>query len=197
LIGIAGETASGKSTFCAQIVDRAPAGSLRVLSLDSYYRSQDHLPSRKREEVNYDHPEAFDLALLLEHIDELCQGRSIHMPVYDFGSHERLAKTIEVSWAPIIIIEGILALYWEELRRRYDVTVYVDAPENLRLERRIARDTAHRGRTRQSVIDQWESSVQPMSRAFCAPTREFADLIVNGENQDLAALEHLLDGLIT
>jgi uridine kinase len=113
LIGIAGETASGKSTFCARIMDRAPAGSLRVLSLDSYYRSQDHLPACEREQVNYDHPDTFDFELLRGHLDELCQGRGIHVPVYDFCSHERLAKTIEVPWAPIIIVEGILALYLE------------------------------------------------------------------------------------
>jgi len=192
LIGIAGETASGKSTLCARLLDRAPTGLVRVLSLDSYYRSQGHLPDADRGRVNFDHPDAFDYQLLMDHVDKLRRGLDIQVPVYDFGSHVRLADTITMSWAPVIVVEGILALYWEDLRRRYDYRIYVDAAENLRLKRRIARDTAHRGRTRQSVISQWKTSVQAMSSEFCVPTKPYADLIMNGKATDDRQLEKVL-----
>jgi uridine kinase len=192
LIGIAGETASGKSTFCARLLDRTPPGQVKVVSLDSYYRSQEHLPVAERGQVNFDHPDALDYELLIDHVDKLCQGQDVQIPVYDFHSHVRLADTIELTWTPVIVVEGILALYWEELRRSYDYRIYVDAPENLRLKRRIARDTADRGRTRQSVIDQWKSSVQTMSAEFCVPTRQYADLIVDGEATDGTQLNKVL-----
>ena len=192
LIGIAGETASGKSTLCARLLDRVPTGLVRVLSLDSYYRSREHLSVVERGQVNFDHPDAFDYQLLMDHVDKLCHGHDVQVPVYDFHSHVRLSDTIELTWAPVIVVEGILALYWEDLRRRYDHRIYVDAPENLRLKRRITRDTAHRGRTRESVIDQWKSSVQAMSAEFCVPTRQYADLIVDGEARDDTQLDKMV-----
>lgn len=192
LIGIAGETASGKSTFCNRLLDRTPAGLIRVLSLDSYYRSRKHLTTAEREQVNFDHPDALDYQLLIDHVDKLRHGQDVQVPIYDFHSHVRLSDTIELTWAPVIVVEGILALYWEDLRRRYDYPIYVDAPEDLRLKRRIARDTAHRGRTRESVIDQWKTSVQAMSAEFCAPTKQFADLVVDGEATDDTQLQKVI-----
>ena len=192
LIGIAGETASGKSTFCARLLDRVPTGLVRVLNLDSYYRSREHLSVVERGQVNFDHPDAFDYQLLMDHVDKLCHGHDVQVPVYDFHSHVRLSDTIELTWAPVIVVEGILALYWEDLRRRYDYGIYLDAPENLRLKRRIARDTAERGRTRESVIEQWKSSVQAMSAEFCLPTKQYANLVVDGEVANHTQLQKVL-----
>lgn len=193
IIGVAGETACGKSTFCTWLVDRVPRGQVRVLSLDSSYRSQEHLPVFEREQVNFDHPDAFDRELLIDHVDKLRQGQDIRTPVYGFHFHLRLEKTIEVSSAPVIVVGGILALHWEDLRRRYDYRIFVDASEKLRLNRRIARDTTHRGRTRQSVIDQWQSSVQVMSAEYCVPTKRYADLIVDGKATADNQVDKVLD----
>jgi uridine kinase len=162
------------------------------LGLDSYYLSQEHLSLDERDHVNFDHPDAFDCGLLIDHIDTLCRGRTIQVPVYDFSLHLRLPDTIDVPWAPVVIIEGILALYWEELRQRYDYSVYIDAPESVRLERRIARDVQQRGRTRESVIDQWKSSVQATSLEFCVPTRQYADLVLDGEAIDDSHFRQIL-----
>jgi uridine kinase len=191
-IGIAGETASGKSTFCHQLLDHMPPSSARVLGLDSYYLSQEPLPLAEREHVNFDHPDAFDCRLLIDHVDKLCRGQDIQVPVYNFSLHVRLPDTIHLPWAPVVIIEGILALYWEELRQYYDYSVYIDAPESVRLKRRIVRDCAHRGRTRASVIDQWENCVRTMSAEFSAPTRQYADLVIDGEAIDDSHFRHVV-----
>ncbi len=192
LIGIAGETASGKSTLCARLLDQVPVGSMAILGLDSYYLSQEHLTVAERGHVNFDHPDAFDIPLLITHIDRLLHGQSIQIPVYDFASHARVSEVTEVPWAPIVVVEGILALYWEDLRRRFNFAVYVAASESVRLERRLARDIAQRGRTRESVIDQWNSSVQKSSAEFCVPTKRFADLVVDGEATGDTQFERLL-----
>jgi uridine kinase len=191
-IGIAGETASGKSTFCHRLLDSAPPGSITIVGLDCYYRSWDHIPPAQRAEINFDHPDAFDCRLLLDHVEALGRGQDIQVPVYDFRLHLRRAETADVPWAPVVIIEGILALYWPELRRHYDYSVYIEAPESVRLERRIARDCAGRGRTRESVIEQWRSSVQAASREFCAPTRQYADLVIDGTAIDDSHIRQVL-----
>jgi uridine kinase len=193
LIGIAGETASGKTTFCERLVARAPRGSMSVLTLDSYYRSQSHLPVAEREKVNFDHPDAFDYPLLVEHVDRLRRGMTVDVPVYDFISHIRSCHTLEMAPARLVVVEGILTLHWEELRDRFDFKIFVDTPESVRLERRIDRDIRDRGRTRESVLRQWETSVSPMSKAFCAPTRQFADLVVRGEGWDEAIFDAVFE----
>ena len=180
--GVAGGTASGKSTFCAALQRRMPRGAVVVLQLDSYYRCRADLPPSERERLNYDHPDALDVERMVEHLRELRRGRAVRVPVYDFSTHTRAAKTVEISSAPVILVEGILALHWKELREQYDLKIFLEAREDIRLHRRIARDRSERGRTRASVMNQWNDSVQPMSARYCDPTKKFSDLIVSGES---------------
>jgi len=178
IVAIAGGTAGGKTT-CAQAVARAagPAGAL--VYLDSYYRDQSRMPLAQRALVNYDHPAAFEFDLLNRHLLDLLQGRTVEMPNYDFSLHTRVGYR-PFAPAPIIIVEGILVLYPEDLRRLYDLKIFVDTPADLRLARRIERDMRERGRSRESVLQQWQETVEPMHVQYCEPTREYADWIVSG-----------------
>ena len=181
LIGVAGETASGKTAFCNHLQERSPIGSVAVLALDSYYRCQAGLPTAERESTNFDHPDAFDYPLLVEHVGRLHRGMAVNVPIYDFTTHTRSSNTFETSPAQLIVVEGILTLYWGELRDCFDLRIFIEAPEDLRLKRRIDRDMRERGRTRESILRQWEDTVLPMTEAFCTPTRKYADLVVSGQ----------------
>lgn len=183
-IGLGGGTGSGKTTIARAITEGVPNDWVTIVPLDSYYRDLNHLPFGQRECINYDHPDAFEWDLLLEQLDALHRGQSVGMPVYDFARHCRLAECAQVHPSPIIVVEGILALYDERLRRRYDLQVFVDAQADERILRRIERDTQERERSLKSVIQQYRETVKPMHEAFVEPTKAHADIIIpEGMNQ--------------
>lgn len=185
VIGIAGGTGSGKTTVARRILKRIGTEHVALISQDSYYKHQPHLTLEERASVNYDHPHSFDNELLIEHLQTLRRGQSIQVPVYSFSDHIRTAETIPMSPRPVIVLEGILVLADEPLRKEMDIKVFVDTDADVRVLRRISRDLRERGRTFESVFTQYLSTVKPMHEAFIEPSKRYADLIVpeGGENE--------------
>lgn len=177
-IGLAGGTGSGKTTIARAITEGIPDDWVTIVPLDSYYRDLQDLPLEQRAGINYDHPDAFEWDLLLEHLDQLHRGRTAGMPMYSFAQHKRLEERVQIKPRPIVVVEGILALYGETLRGRYDLKVYVDAEADERILRRIERDIQERGRSLKSVIQQYRETVKPMHQAFVEPTKAYADIII-------------------
>jgi len=177
-MGLGGGTGSGKTTIAKAITEGIPEEWVTIVPLDSYYRDSTHIPFENRHRINYDHPEAFEWDLLLDHLKQLRQGKTIGMPVYNFARHRRLQEIATVKPRPIIVVEGILALYNEGLRAHYDMRVFVDAEADERILRRIERDTHERGRSLSSVIQQYRETVKPMHEAFVEPTTAYTDIII-------------------
>lgn len=178
LIAIAGPSCSGKSELSKRL-----SGELRapVVSLDSYYRELAHLPLEERARMNFDEPAALDEALLLAQVRALAAGRAIDRPVYDFSRHTRSGQFERIEPAPFVIVEGLLALYWPELRALYGTKVYIDAADDeVCFRRRLERDVRERGRTPESVYAQYQATVRPMAERYILPTRAWADLVVSG-----------------
>ena len=180
IVGIAGGTGSGKTTFATKLSESFQEGAAQVLSVDNYYRCQRSLSLEERALVNYDHPEALELDLLGAHLKEIRQGVDANIPQYDFTTHTRRESGTSISPGKILIVEGILTFYQREVMAQLDYRIFIDAPGNLRYERRLNRDLQSRGRTKESVQQQWLQSVEPMFREFCAPTQELADLVIDG-----------------
>ncbi len=178
LIGIAGGTGSGKSTVAKEVYRCLPENSIAVIEQDSYYKDQSHLSFNDRIKTNYDHPDAFDTNLLLEHLNMLQDGKAIDKPIYDFENHNRKKETIRVEPKNIIIVEGILILAEAELREKFNIKIFVDTDADVRIMRRIQRDIKERGRTIDSVIDQYINVVRPMHLQFVEPTKRYADIII-------------------
>jgi len=179
-IGIAGLSGSGKTALAHQVAARLE-GQSTALTLDSYYRGQSDRLLAERAKLNYDHPDALDWLLLRQHLSALAGGEAIDEPVYRFDLHTRAAETRRVHSAPFIILEGILALHCAEIRDVLDLKVFVVTDPSECLRRRMERDIAERGRTRASVMEQYESTVWPMALEYVLPSRVYADLIVSGE----------------
>lgn len=188
VIGLAGGTGSGKTTVADALVEAAGASKVTVLPQDAYYRTQPTLDLATRAATNYDEPGAFDTALLIGQIDALRGGASVERPVYDFVVHDRAAETVRVDPTPVLVVEGILVLADRDLRRRLDLKVFVDAPADERFIRRLERDVRERGRSADSVIDQYRQTVKPMHDRFCEPSKRYADLIVPEGGANRAAL---------
>ncbi len=187
IIGIAGGTGSGKTTIAARISSVLGSDRIVVIPQDMYYQDQSHLPLEVRAKVNYDHPSAFDTELLLSHLKMLKEGHPIERPTYDFVIHARSKKTVRIEPRDVIIVEGILVLYYPELRELMDIKIYVDTPDDIRFIRRLKRDTAERGRTIESVIEQYIATVRPMHMEFVEPSKQFADVIIpEGGYNDIA-----------
>ncbi len=184
VIGIAGGSGSGKTSVTRKVMDVFHEHSVVVIEQDYYYKDQAHLSFEERLKTNYDHPLAFDNDLLIEHIEKLVARQPIEKPVYDYERHTRSTEVIHVSPMDVIIVEGILVLEDERLRKLMDMKLFVDTDADLRILRRIVRDTEERGRTLQSVIDQYLSVVRPMHNQFIEPTKRYADIIIpeGGEN---------------
>lgn len=195
VVGIAGGTGSGKTTVAERLAAAMPAGRCVTIDHDAYYRDQGHLPPDDRSAVNYDHPAALDSALLAQHLRALRGGRAVEVPIYDFATHTRRADTRRVEPARLIIVEGILVFAEPALREQMDIKIFVDTDPDIRLMRRIHRDLEERGRTFQSVRDQYYATVRPMHLEHVEPSKRWADLIVpeGGENQ--VALDVLLGQL--
>lgn len=185
IIGIAGGTGSGKTTVVRKIVNSLAPGEVVPLPQDSYYKDSSHVPAELRQQINFDHPDAFDWPLLLQHIQMLKEGKSIEQPVYHYQTSSRLAETIHVEPRPVIIIEGILALCDPDLRNMMDLKIFVDADPDKRLIRVIQRDVVERGRTAEAVMERYTRVLKPMHQQFIEPTKRYADLIIpeGGSNE--------------
>lgn len=185
LIGIAGGTGSGKSTFTNRIKD-AFGDRVSILYHDNYYKAHDEMPFEERKKLNYDHPDAFDTELLVEHIKALKSGQSIICPTYDYSQHNRAKNTITVEPRKVILIEGILTLCDSRLRDLMDIKIFVDADADERILRRVLRDTKERGRDIENIIDQYLTTVKPMHYLYVEPTKSYADLVVNSGLNNVA-----------
>lgn len=185
VIGIAGGSCSGKTSVTRAIYDVFRNHSVVVIEQDYYYKNQDHLTFEERLETNYDHPLAFDNDLLIEHLNALLQHNSIEKPVYDYVNHTRSKESIHVEPKDVIILEGILVLEDKRLRDLMDIKLFVDTDSDLRIIRRMERDIKERGRTIESVIEQYLTAVRPMHNLFIEPTKRYADVIIpeGGENE--------------
>ena len=180
VIGIAGLSGSGKTALARQLAPQLAEGCALV-SLDSYYHPQAHLSFEDRARVNYDHPDAIDWELLAGHLTALASGQAIDEPLYLFGQHTRSAETTRIEPRPFLMLEGILALHSAPIRELLDLKVFVSTAGDECLRRRLERDIAERGRSRESVLRQYEETVWPMAQCFVLPSQEFADLVVSGE----------------
>ncbi|MDF2963385.1 MAG: udk [Paenibacillus sp.] len=185
IIGIAGGTGSGKTTVARTVIEKLGSDHVTFISQDNYYSDHGHLEFSEREKINYDHPLAFDNDLLLQQIMQLKQRKSVCSPTYDFSTHSRSTRTIELLPNPIIILEGLHVLSDEHIRGSLDIKVFVDTDPDVRILRRVLRDIQERGRTIQSVYDQYMSTVKPMHDAFIEPSKKYADIIIpeGGHNE--------------
>ncbi|WP_062049946.1 uridine kinase [Bacillus sp. JCM 19034] len=185
IIGVAGGTGSGKTTVAKEIYRHFNEQSIVLIEQDAYYKDQSHLLIEERLQTNYDHPLAFDTELLLEHLHRLLERKSVAKPVYDYVNHTRSHEFIPIPAKDVIILEGILILEDKRLRDLMDIKIFVDADADIRFIRRLVRDVDDRGRTIDSVIEQYTSVVRPMHLQFIEPTKRYADIIVpeGGQNQ--------------
>ncbi len=185
MIGLAGGTGSGKTTVARNILGRLALDSITVFQQDAYYRDLADLPSAQRATRNFDHPDSIEIELFVSHLRELKDGSPIEQPVYDFSRHARTSGTIRVEPRDVILAEGILLFHFPEVRELLDVKIYVDTPPDIRLLRRFRRDIRERGRTFESVGEQYVTTVRPMHEEFVEPSKRFADVIIpeGGENE--------------
>ena len=191
IIGIAGGTGSGKTTLTKKLVQRF-GENVSVIHHDSYYRARHETPFEERCKVNYDHPDAFETDLLIEHIRQLREGKSIECPVYDYSIHDRLIETMTVKPTKVIIIEGILVFENKELCSLMDIKIFVDTDADVRILRRITRDMRDRGRSLESVISQYLTTVKPMHEQFVEPSKKNADVIIPEGGHNRVALEMVI-----
>ncbi|HAR5655230.1 TPA: uridine kinase [Staphylococcus pseudintermedius] len=189
IIGIAGGSGSGKTSVTNKIMNNLEGHSVALIEQDYYYKDQSHLTFEQRLKTNYDHPCAFDNDLLIQNLKSLQSGQSVEVPTYDYTNHTRSDKTIAFQPKDVIIVEGIFALENEELRNMMDVKIYVDTDADLRILRRLVRDTKERGRTMESVIDQYLTVVRPMHNQFIEPTKKFADIIIPEGGSNKVAID--------
>ena len=179
IIGIAGGTASGKTTIAKRLYDEASKnGSVSLIRLDDYYFNMHKVVRSKTGKLNYDHPDSYDIDYIMEHLNELKEGHAIKKPIYDFVTHSRMSEYEVVEPSNIIIVEGIMAFALDKLLPLYDIKIFVDTADDIRFIRRLIRDMNDRGRTLESVVDQYMDTVRPMHHAFVEPSKKYADIIV-------------------
>ena len=191
-IGIAGGSGSGKTTIAQSLSDGVGADRISFLEMDAYYRDLSHLPVGERAQQNFDHPAAYDLDLFVDHLVKLRSGEAIEKPVYDFTIHSRSPESHRVEAHPVILVEGILLYENPRVRDLIDIKAFVDTPADQRFIRRLLRDIRERGRTTESVIEQYHRTVRPMHMAFVEPTREYADIIIPWQGYNDVAVEMLV-----
>jgi uridine kinase len=192
IIGIAGGTGSGKTTIARRVYEQIGRDRIEWISHDSYYRNFGDLPIEERHRVNYDHPDSLETSLMVEQLDLLLAGNPIEIPIYDFAQHLRSVHTRRVDPKPVVIVEGILVLAEPEIRKRIDIKLFVDTPSDIRFLRRLRRDIESRGRTVESVIDQYLATVRPMHEEFVEPSKRFADLIIPEGGENRVALDAII-----
>lgn len=192
VIGIAGGTGSGKTTIANFILERVGPEQISFLPHDAYYKDLSHLPREERDQINFDHPSSLETELLIEHIKDLKAGKEIQLPSYDFKTHTRNRETLPISPQPIILIEGILIFVEPELRKLFDVRIFVDTDADIRFIRRLQRDINERGRTTQSVIRQYLDTVRPMHLEFVEPSKRYASVIIPEGGFNTVALDMIV-----
>ena len=192
IIGIAGGTGSGKTTVVRKLIERLPKGEVVVIPQDSYYNDSSHVPFEERQNINFDHPDAFDWCLFAKHIEMLKNGESIEQPIYDYITSSRQAETVHVDPREIIIVEGIMALHDPVLRQQMDLKIFVDADADDRLIRVAQRDIVERGRTVEAVMDRYQKVLKPMHEQFIEPCKRHADVIIPQGGHNVAAINMLL-----
>lgn len=192
LIGVAGGSSSGKTTISERLAELTGAEHLSLIELDSYYLDRTDEPLEERRRANYDHPDAFDWALLNDHLAALANGASVQVPVYDYTQHNRAGTTRTVTPNRIVVVDGILVLYDRRLRERFDLKIFVDTAADVRLIRRLQRDVAERGRTAETVINQYLTTVKPAHERFIEPSKRYADVIIPEGGLNRPAIEVLL-----
>ncbi|GBF10088.1 uridine kinase [Tepidibacillus infernus] len=197
VIGVAGGTGSGKTTVARRIIKSFPDQKVLMIEQDAYYKDQSHLSFEERVKTNYDHPFAFDNDLFIEHINRLLNYQPIQKPIYDFSIHNRKAETNRVLPKDVIILEGILVLEDKRLRDLMDIKIFVDTDADVRIIRRMVRDIRERGRTIESVIDQYLSVVRPMHLQFIEPTKRYADIIIPEGGKNKVAIDLLVTKIKT
>ncbi|MGI9107426.1 MAG: uridine kinase [Pyrinomonadaceae bacterium] len=195
IIGICGGTGSGKTTVANRILQSVSANEVAFIQQDSYYRNLDQMPLDFRQQVNFDHPDALDNDLMVEHVRALKAGQAIEMPIYDFKNHARRKETLRMEPKLITIVEGILIFAEKRLLEEMDIKVFVDTPDDIRFIRRLRRDIAERGRTADSVIEQYLATVRPMHMQFVEPSKRCADVIIPEGGHNLVSID-LLSGKI-
>ena len=189
IIGIAGGSGSGKTSVTNEIMKNLEGHSVALLAQDYYYKDQSHLTVDERLETNYDHPIEFDNDLLIDNLNDLRNGKQVEVPTYDYSNHTRSKETIAFEPKDVIIVEGIFALENKTLRDLMDVKIYVDTDADLRILRRLLRDTEERGRTMESVINQYLNVVRPMHNQFIEPTKRYADIIIPEGGSNKVAID--------
>jgi uridine kinase len=197
VIGLAGGTGSGKTTVANVILERVGADHIAYLPHDAYYKNLTDLPDNQRELVNFDHPNSLDTPLLIFHIEELKKWHPIELPIYDFKTHSRTPETITIQPQAVIIVEGILIFAEPVLRELFDVKIFVDTAPDLRFIRRLSRDIAERGRTTESVINQYLTTVRPMHLEFVEPSKRYADVIIPEGGLNTVAMDMVVARLQT
>ena len=195
LIGIAGGTGSGKTSIANYLLKQFGNDELIVIEQDSYYKDNSNLSMDERNQQNFDHPEAIDIELFNKQMESLLGGKPVKIPIYDFSNHNRIEQLQLIEPTKIIIVEGILTLHFESLRKLMDIKVFVDVPDKIRFKRRLSRDIKKRGRTLMSVTNQYESTVYPMYKQFVEPSKDFADIIITGGVENKEAIDTLINNI--
>lgn len=197
LIGIAGGTASGKTTFAKKVfLASQNYGSVVVIRLDDYYNEITNLTYEERTKINYDHPDSYDSDLLIKHLKQLKDGKKINKPLYDFVVHNRSKEIETINPANVVIVEGIMLFAIPELMEMFDIKIFVDTPDDIRFIRRLSRDVKSRGRTVDSVVDQYLSTVRPMHLRFVEPSKKFADIIIPEGGENAVAVDFIATKIV-
>ena len=192
IIGIAGGTGSGKTTVVRKLLERLPKGEVVVIPQDSYYKDSSHVPAEERQNINFDHPDAFEWPLLAKHIEQLKKGQAVEQPIYDYITSSRLQETVHVEPKEIIIVEGIMALRDYHLRQQMDLKIFVDADADDRLIRVAKRDIVERGRTIEAVMERYQRVLKPMHEQFIETCKRYADVIIPQGGHNNAAINMLV-----
>ncbi|MBR2935499.1 MAG: uridine kinase [Paludibacteraceae bacterium] len=192
IIGIAGGTGSGKTTVVRKLLERLPKGEVVVIPQDSYYKDSSHVPVEERQNINFDHPDAFEWPLLAKHIEQLKRGQAVEQPIYDYITSSRLKETVHVEPKEIIIVEGIMALRDYHLRQQMDLKIFVDADADDRLIRVAKRDIVERGRTIEAVMERYQRVLKPMHEQFIETCKRYADVIIPQGGHNNAAINMLV-----
>lgn len=196
IIGVSGGTGSGKSTVSRSIQNTVGQEVIAYLEHDSYYKDHSHLSPEERARCNYDHPNSLDTPLLVQHLHALCNWQPINVPIYDFATHSRTSRTHLVTPAPVILVEGILIFSEKELRELMDMRIYVDTDADIRFIRRLHRDAEERGRTLDSIINQYLTTVRPMHLEFVEPSKRYADIIIPEGGNNRVAMEMIVSRVL-